>query len=175
MIRAEEVYRIGRIGKPHGVKGEVSFMFSDDVFDRVDSDYLILSVDGILVPFFFEEYRFKSGETALVKFCDVDDKSQAQELTGCDVFFPKKLSDRGENELTLEELEGFTVVNVDDGDKPIGTIAYVDDATENVLFGVRTPQGTDVLIPVNDDFITEIDGVNREMKVSLPEGLLDLN
>ena len=88
MIRAEEVYRIGRIGKPHGVKGEVSFMFSDDVFDRVDSDYLILSVDGILVPFFFEEYRFKSGETALVKFCDVDDKSQAQELTGCDVFFP---------------------------------------------------------------------------------------
>lgn len=91
------------------------------------------------------------------------------------MFFPKKLSDRGENELTLEELEGFTVVNVDDEDKPIGTIAYVDDATENVLFGVRTPQGTDVLIPVNDDFITEIDGVNREIKVSLPEGLLDLN
>ena len=55
MIRTEEVYKIGKIGKPHGVRGEVSLMFSDDVFDRVDADYLVLMVDGILVHFFFEE------------------------------------------------------------------------------------------------------------------------
>ena len=57
MIRQEEVFKIGKIGKPHGVKGEVAFRFSDDVFDRVDADYLILEVDGILVPFLIEEYR----------------------------------------------------------------------------------------------------------------------
>ena len=55
MITHEQVYRIGRIGKPHGVKGEVSLQFSDDVFDRVDADYLVLETDGILVPFFMEE------------------------------------------------------------------------------------------------------------------------
>ena len=54
MIRQEEVFKIGKIGKPHGVKGEVSLMFEDDVFDRVDADYLVLLIDGILVPFFFE-------------------------------------------------------------------------------------------------------------------------
>ena len=63
-----DFYKIGKIGKPHGVKGEVSFMFDDDVFDRTDADWLMLSVDGILVPFFLEEYRFKSNETALVSF-----------------------------------------------------------------------------------------------------------
>ena len=52
MIKKEDVYRIGQIGKPHGVKGELSFHFEDDVFDRTDADYLILEVDGILVPFF---------------------------------------------------------------------------------------------------------------------------
>ena len=52
MIKKEEVYRIGQIGKPHGVKGELSFHFEDDVFDRTDADNLILEVDGILVPFF---------------------------------------------------------------------------------------------------------------------------
>lgn len=174
MIRTEEVYKIGKIGKPHGVKGEVSFMFDDDVFDRVDSDYLVLMVDGILVPFFFEEYRFKTGETALVKFCDIDTKEQAQELTGCDVYFPKKLSDRGEDELTLEELCGFNVLDADDGDRLIGEIAYVDDATENVLFGVETPDGGEVLIPASDDFITGIDTSSREIRVSLPAGLLDI-
>lgn len=40
MIRHEDVYRIGRIGKPHGVGGELSFMFDDDVFDRCDAEYL---------------------------------------------------------------------------------------------------------------------------------------
>ena len=174
MIKTEEVYKIGKIGKPHGVKGEVSLMFSDDVFDRVDADYLVLMVDGILVPFFFEEYRFKSGETALVKFCDIDTKEQAQELTGCDVFFPKKLSDRGENELTWEELEGFEILDADDNDSHIGILSYVDDATENVLFCVEKSGGSEVLIPASDDFIISVDAKNRKIRVSLPEGLLDL-
>ena len=68
MIKQEEVYKIGRIGKAHGVKGEVTFMFDDDVFDRVDADYLILEVDGILVPFFMEEYRFRTDSTANILF-----------------------------------------------------------------------------------------------------------
>ena len=64
MIKRDDVYRIGTIGKSHGVKGEVSFRFDDDVFDRVDADYLVLDIDGILVPFFIEEYRFRGNETA---------------------------------------------------------------------------------------------------------------
>ena len=72
MIKKEEVYKIGRLGKAHGVKGEVSLQFDDDIFDRVDADYLVLEIDGILVPFFMEEYRFRSDVVALVKFCDVD-------------------------------------------------------------------------------------------------------
>ena len=87
MIKQEEVYRIGRLGKPHGVKGEVSFQVSDDVFDRVDADCLVLELDGILVPFFIEEYRFRSEDIALLKLEGVDTADQARELTGCSVFF----------------------------------------------------------------------------------------
>ncbi|MDO4934692.1 MAG: 16S rRNA processing protein RimM, partial [Prevotella sp.] len=72
MIREEDIYKIGKLGKPHGVRGEVSMHFTDDIFDRTDCDYLILRIDGIMVPFFMEEYRFRSEETALVKFCDID-------------------------------------------------------------------------------------------------------
>lgn len=175
MIRTEEVYKIGKIGKPHGVKGEVSFMFSDDVFDRVDADYLVLMIDGILVPFFFEEYRFKSGETALVKFCDIDTKEQAQELTGCEVFFPKSLSDRGDDELTLEELKGFEILDAANDNSLIGSITGIDDATQNVLFSVTADDGRNLLIPASDDFITGIDIPGRKIYVSLPEGLLDLS
>ena len=67
MIRKEEVYKIGIFNKPHGIHGELSFTFTDDIFDRVDCDYFICLLDGIFVPFFIEEYRFRSDSTALVK------------------------------------------------------------------------------------------------------------
>ena len=62
MIRKEEVYKIGIFNKPHGIHGELSFTFTDDIFDRVEAEYLICLLDGIFVPFFIEEYRFRSKE-----------------------------------------------------------------------------------------------------------------
>ena len=88
MIRKEEVYKIGVINKPHGVRGEVSFTFSDDIFDRADCDYLVLLLDGIFVPFFIEEYRFKSSNVALVKFEGVDTAEKARMFTNVEVYFP---------------------------------------------------------------------------------------
>ena len=85
MIRRDDVYKIGKLGKPHGVKGEITFAITDDVFDRVDADYLILDIDGILVPFYIEEYRFKNDENVLVKFEDIDTQEQVRAYTGCDV------------------------------------------------------------------------------------------
>ena len=57
VIKREEVYKIGKLGKTHGVSGELSFLFEDDVFDSVDADFLILDIDGILVPFFIESCK----------------------------------------------------------------------------------------------------------------------
>lgn len=67
MIKKDEILRQVSSIKPHGVKGEVSFTFTDDIFDRVDCEYLVCLLDGIFVPFFIEEYRFRSDTTALVK------------------------------------------------------------------------------------------------------------
>jgi hypothetical protein len=76
----------------------VSLHFDDDVFDRTDADYVVLEVDGLLVPFFFEEYRFRSDSTAIVKFCDIDTQEQARELTNSEVFFPRQLSDSNDGD-----------------------------------------------------------------------------
>ena len=72
MIKKDEVFKIGIFNKPHGVKGEISFTFTDDIFDRVECEYLVCLLDGIFVPFFIEEYRFRSDTTALVKLEGVD-------------------------------------------------------------------------------------------------------
>ena len=59
MIRKEEVYKIGIFNKPHGIHGELSFTFTDDIFDRVEAEYLICLLDGIaLVGKIVDVYRY---------------------------------------------------------------------------------------------------------------------
>ena len=173
MIRRDEVYKIGKLGKPHGVKGEITFAITDDVFDRVDAEYLVLDIDGILVPFYLEEYRFKNDENVLVKFEDIDTQEQARNYTGREVFFPRHLSDSDGENMTWAEIIGFQLVDAVSG-KLVGTLERVDDSTLNLLFEVTTPEGDDILIPASNDLIEEVNAERKEIRMAIPEGLLDL-
>ncbi len=172
MITHEQVYRIGRIGKPHGVKGEVSLQFSDDVFDRVDADYLVLETDGILVPFFMEEYRFRNDSAALVKFEGIDTQERARELTHCDVYFPYSLSDGNEQQFSWNEIVGFSLIDADT-QQPVGEITAIDDSTINILFHVER-DGEEILIPASDELIQSVSMDQRKIEITLPDGILDL-
>ena len=169
MISEQDVYKIGQIGRTHGIKGEVTFNFTDDVWDRAESEYLFLRVEGILVPFFIEEYRFRSDSTALLKFLDYDSANDVQFLIGCEVFFPHALTPEvGEDdEYTWRYFTGFELFDETAGH--IGTIDRVDDSTQNVLFQVG-----ERLIPAAEDWIKDINHKERTILMSLPEGLLDL-
>lgn len=169
MIKQEEVYKIGRLGKSHGVRGEVSFLFDDDVFDRVDANYLILDIDGILVPFFIEEYRFRSDTTALMKFEGIDTQERARELTGCDVYFPRNLTASDDDSISWSAIVGFDIIDAST-EKSIGRIASIDDSTLNILFCLEDGH----LIPASEDLITQIDQQARTITMHLPAGLLDL-
>lgn len=170
MIKQDDVYKIGRIGKPHGIKGELTMMVEDDVFDRVEGEYLILLIDGILVPFFIEDYRFRSEQSALVKFCDIDTQERASELTGCDVFFPRSLSDSDDTDtLTWQEAIGYQVAD-DNSGKTLGTISYIDTSTANTL--IELDNG--MLIPAAYEIIKDINTEQRLITMSLPEGLMEI-
>ena len=170
MIRKEEVFKIGVINKPHGIKGEVSFTFTDDIFDRVDCDYLILLMDGILVPFFMEEYRFRSDNVALVKFEDIDTAEQARKFTNVEVYFPKKFMDEQEDVTSWNFFIGFRVEDVHHG--YLGEITDVDDTTINVLFSIEK-DGEELLLPAHEEFIIDLDREKKVMKVDVPDGLIE--
>lgn len=173
MIRHEDVYQIGTIVKTHALKGEVVLNFTDDIFDTSDTDYLIVEVDGILVPFFIEEYRFRNGSSALMKFDSIHSADQAQPIIGCDVYIEKtKVAERGEEDITLNYFVGFAVQTP--SGEIVGRITDVDDNTENWLFVVETEQGSEVLIPAHEEFINSIDHDAHILTMDLPVGLLDL-
>ena len=174
MIRKEEVYKIGIFNKPHGIHGELSFTFTDDIFDRADCDYLICLLDGIFVPFFMEEYRFRSDSTALVKLEGVDTAERARMFTNVDVYFPKGHVDEADpGELSWNFFAGFRMEDVNHG--VLGEVVEVDNSTVNTLFVVECSDGEELLVPAQEEFIVGIDKKHRLITVDLPEGLLNLD
>ena len=156
MIKKDEIFKIGIFNKPHGVKGEVSFTFTD----------------GIFVPFFIEEYRFRSDTTALVKLEGVDTAEKARMFTNVEVYFPKKYveqDDETEDIPTWNFFIGFKVKDVRHGD--LGEIVAVDDSTMNVLFAIEK-DGEELLLPAHEEFICKLDKKKRLLTVDVPDGLL---
>lgn len=172
MILQSELYPIGHVQKTHGIKGELSIFLTSD-FDSLDFDYFVFEMDGILVPFFLQDWRFKTAETALVKLERVDDELVGKELVGKTIFISKEAMPHTDNdELDIQFYTGYVMIDSALGE--IGEIQAVDDTTENLLFEVMR-NGKQVLIPAVDDWIVEIDDTNRILKVDLPEGLLNIN
>lgn len=172
MIKLEDVYKIGLFNKPHGIHGELHFSFTDDIFDRVDCDYLICSIDDILVPFFIEEYRFHGEFSALVKLEDVDTEEQARLFTNREVFFPKKWQEKNSNnDVSWDYFKGFRIE--DEEGNEIGVISHVDDTTINALFSVQR-NGKEFLIPAREEYILGIDHQAKVITLDPPEGLLQL-
>lgn len=187
MIKPEEVFRIGHITRTHGVKGEVEIAFTDDAFERGDAEYLILEIDGILVPFFFTEYRYKGNSSALFTFEDFGSENEARRLVGLPVFYPRHAVDDShatpDDLRSLRAFTGFRVFAIDHEESSdeelatydLGEITLVDDSSLNVLLTITDDEGTERLVPFHHDFLLDIDMQERTLLMDIPLELLALN
>lgn len=174
MITREEVFSIGRFTKPHGVKGEMTMTFTNDVFSKDAFSFLVCEMDGILVPFFVRSIRYKNNDTVLVQFEDVNDEKKAHQFDGVEVFMHRSLfkgKDMEEDDYSWNFFVGFTIEDVHKG--KIGVVDEIDDSTSNILFVVKTQDGDEILIPATEEFITGFDEKTRILQTNLPDGLLE--
>ncbi|MDR1738180.1 MAG: ribosome maturation factor RimM [Candidatus Symbiothrix sp.] len=175
MIAREELISIGRFGKPHGVRGELSFTFTDDVFDESEHPFLICEMDGIFVPFRIVSCRFVSDTTAFVKLNRIDSAAQASAFANKEVYFAKKYlnSSRPNNSdfATWDYFLDYTLIDRQAGN--IGRIVAIEDSTQNVLFIIETSDN-ELLIPATPAFISHINHDLKQIFTELPEGMLDI-
>lgn len=178
MITDSQITEIGRFNQPHGIKGEINVLIDDGVALE-DLSCIILDMDGIYVPFFMSGLRRRGSMSYLVSIDGITDEQRAAVLANKTIY---ALSDEivsdddeenGEDGFYAEDFIGFTLLTGDGNFR--GTITGIDDSTDNVLF-IVTPDndGREYLIPVADEFITDIDTDTRTVTVELPAGLLDI-
>jgi 16S rRNA processing protein RimM len=174
-IPHNDCLKIGYVQKPHGVRGEVVLQFQPEFGASLEEEpVLFLEIDGLLVPYFPdpEGIRFRTDETALLKFQWIETESQAREICGFQVYMKKEDWIDEEGTVSLHDLTGFKLIDKKLG--VIGLIESVEDYGGNLVIQL-TYQEREVLIPFNEDFLIRFDDDKKEIEMLCPEGIFDLN
>lgn len=164
---------VARIGRPHGVRGDVTVEPRTDEPDRRLAAGSVLVTDSTSHPTLtVDTSRWHSGRL-LLHFEEVSSRSEVEELRGAllsvDVDPDERPADP--DEFYDHQLVGLSVV-LPDG-SPVGVVSEVGHGAQDLLIVAR-PEGGTVMVPFVTAIVPEVDLDARRVVVDPPAGLLDL-
>ncbi|MBT8271967.1 MAG: 16S rRNA processing protein RimM [Flavobacteriaceae bacterium] len=172
-MKKEDCFYLGKIVKKYSFKGEVLAKLDTDqpeLYEKLDAVFVQFRND--LIPFMVKHSQFHKSDLLRIKFEDVDTEEDAERLLRSELYLPLNLlPELKGNAFYYHEIIGFSVEDEFHG--AIGQVVSVNDSTAQALF-VIDYNGTEILIPMNDEFIISVDRENRLIKLRTPEGLIDL-
>lgn len=168
----DSCFYVGRIVKTHGIKGEVTLRIDNEDFDEVEElNYLLLDVNEKLIPFFIENIGYHSNK-AFILFQDVKTIEAASQLVGIAAYLPLDLlPEREGNDFYSHEVVDFVVVDEDKGE--LGKVCeIIEYPTQSLIQIIKDEK--EILIPIHDDIIKEVDREGKKILVKAPAGLIDM-
>ncbi len=173
---------VGRVRRPHGVRGELVVESLTDEPDAILAPgrrvfqgthdgglYLdprtkqprALTVTGLR--------PFKDG--FLVTLALIGARTEAEKWNGRHLMVPvEELSEPDEGEVFAHELVGMQLID-DATDAALGEVVEFYELPQGLLLEMRTPKGL-VSVPFVDEFVVDVDRETRMIRVALPDGLL---
>ena len=165
---------IGFVRKTHGYKGEVKLAL-EDIFeeDVNEANFVFIDIDGLKVPFRIQE--FNETKADVVKFDKVDSIEDSEKISGKQIYLLedtiKHASEAIKSGLAGNVLIGFTILDTNSSEtfKVEDILEYPQQVMALIHRGDK-----ELLIPLNDQLIIEVDKSQKVITMQLPEGLLDL-
>jgi 16S rRNA processing protein RimM len=172
---------MGRVGRPHGVRGELKavpetdepqrFALLERVFvGRTEAAAAEYRLNGV-------RFQYPKGRTVvLLDLEGVETPEDAGALSGLNLWAdPDDLPALAEGEAYLHDLVGLDVIEVDEEGAEVGPVGTVRDLYDGaqLLFAIARPDGSEVLLPDVEEFVDRLDLDARRLYVRPPEGLFD--
>lgn len=171
-MKKEDCFYLGRVAKTHGLKGEVTIKLeADDPSAYLEMKHFFLEINKVLTPFFVEKIT-PNGDKFFVQVQDVKTVEQAQNLVGKVVYLPLEMLPKlSGKQFYYHEIVGFTVADTEKGE--LGAVSevleYPTQAILQIMHGKK-----EILIPILDHVIQNVDRDKKILTITAPEGLIDM-
>jgi len=162
---------VARIGKPHGLKGEVTVrLHTDAPEDRFVVGAVFRAEPAGNGPLTLRTHRIHNG-IHLLSFEEAVDRTAAEGLRGTRLLVPADDTEE-EDAWYAEDLVGLAVVNP--AGEPLGTVVELHDRPAQDLLEVRLTNGSTGYVPFVEQLVPVVDLAAGHVVVDPPPGLFDL-
>jgi 16S rRNA processing protein RimM len=166
----EELFYFGYVAGKHGLGNAVKVKADvDDLNHYKNIQAIVAEVNKSLVPFPVSEIRIISKSDLIISIAE---GFEASAMLGASLYLPlQQLPKLNNKQFYYHEVVGYSVIDEYKGD--IGKIATVLEFPHQQIFSIMKNR-TEILIPIIDEFIVEVDKKNKTIRVKAPDGLIDL-
>ena len=173
-MRKEDCFFLGTVVAKYSFKGEVLIKLdTDDPETYLSLQSFLLEDESHLIPCFTTKVQLHKSQLLRVSVEGVNSEKQADLMIGKSVYLPlDQLPKLDDDQFYFHEIIGFKVIDYVLG--PIGIITGVNYASSQVLLEVEH-NDRQILIPLVDELIQQLDKQQKQIYLYIPEGLLDLN
>lgn len=148
------------------------FLDVDSPEDYSGMESVFVDINKSLVPFFIDHLQVRNRNQAIVKFEGIDTEADASRLINLQLFLPLDVLPKLKgNKFYYHEITGYNVVDTNHG--PIGYVQEVLDYPNNALIQLNF-NGKEILLPIRDEVVLDVDREKRVISVTSPAGLIDI-
>ena len=172
---ASSLVVLGRLTKPHGVKGDIRVEYYADSAELLEKPLMLRAGRFAPRPVRIRDWHLWKDQLILsIEGCN--DRSAAEQLRGQELLIDASfLPEAEEDEPYLRDLIGLSV-RLEDG-TVVGELEDIDFPAGQEMWSIRAPEaegGHEILFPSVPEFVLDIDLSAGTATIAPPEGLLDL-
>lgn len=172
---ASSLVVLGRLTKPHGVKGDIRVEYYADSAELLEKPLMLRAGRFAPRPVRIRDWQLWKDQLILsIEGCN--DRSAAEQLRGQELLIDASfLPEAEEDEPYLRDLIGLSV-RLEDG-TVVGELEDIDFPAGQEMWSIRAPEaegGHEILFPAVPEFVLDIDLSAGTATIAPPEGLLDL-
>lgn len=163
---------IGKIVSTFGVKGEIVLQhhLGDGINPKKLQVIFIEEATGKFLPYFIKDIKIRSEKELLILLDGIDAPEKAKLLLKKQVWLPEQeVKSQASNDAPISLL-GFQVF---DKKKLLGKVLEVIEQPMQILLRLEY-KGSEILVPLNESTLINIDHKKEKITVDLPDGLLDI-
>jgi len=165
--------QVARIGKPHGIRGEVTVqVLTDAPGDRFVPGTEFVVEPAAAGPLTVHSARWNK-DILLLAFEEIETRNEAETLRGARLFIETEELDDNDDEGWYEhELVGLEARV---GSQVVGKVSGLNTMPVQDLLVVETPDGKEILIPFVEQIVPEVNVEEGYVLLTPPAGLFEIN
>jgi 16S rRNA processing protein RimM len=163
---------VGRLGRPHGVKGEINVEVLTDEPEKRFLKGIKLTLQNQNKELTVASARVHT-KKLLVTFEEISDRNLAEDLKGCYLVVELDNSEipQAGDAFYEDQLIGLTAVS--QNDEVLGEVIEVIYRTAQDLLVIKTLDNREILVPFVDEIVPKVDLTQKRIVLNPPKGLFD--